>query len=420
MADQGRLDRQLRIPQWHQEMLTGARIGVVGDYGPATSLFLLGTAALGINQVQVVAPRLDERLISLARGLNPDWQLRYFEGFLTHPGFREVLGRDNLVVDLSTYGLANKIVLEEAFQHKLTVLRGFSYQDESESGFKIFAYARGREWLELQEVVSERNLPGRAGSSDGVLDILVAGIILEETKKFFLGGSLRANLSRYRRPRLPPIGRQPTMGIVGAGALGNFVGLGLALAGFKDLTFIDPDVIEVTNLNRQVFFAGAVGAGKAETLADRLNRWFGTRARGVQDYFTGSDDIAGFEVVFDCVDNFASRIALSNACAAAGKILISGGSDVSKGQVVAYHPVRQPQTPAALLGLAEIAAGRPQSVPQRERAACVYQPDPAVIMTNQIIGGFMVEAGRKVLAGLAAPPLFYDADAEDKFLLVDA
>ena len=175
-------------------------VGVVGDYGPATSLFLLGTAALGINQVQVVAPRLDERLISLARGLNPDWQLRYFEGFLTHPGFREVLGRDNLVVDLSTYGLANKIVLEEAFQHKLTVIRGFSCQDESETGFKIFAYARGREWLELQEVVSERNLPGRAGSSDGVLDILVAGIILEETKKFFLGGSL----SGESEPLPPP------------------------------------------------------------------------------------------------------------------------------------------------------------------------------------------------------------------------
>ena len=144
---------------------------------------------------------------------------------------------------------------------------------------------RGREWLELQEVVSERNLPGRPGTSDGVLDILVAGIILEETKKYFLQGSLATNLIRYRRPRLPPLGRQPSLGIVGAGALGNFVGLGLALAGFKDMTFIDPDVIELTNLNRQVFFAGAVGAGKAETLADRLNQWFDTRARGVQDYF---------------------------------------------------------------------------------------------------------------------------------------
>jgi molybdopterin/thiamine biosynthesis adenylyltransferase len=415
MADQGRLDRQLRIPQWNQEVLTSARIGVVGDYGLATSIFLLGTAALGINQVRVVSPQLDERLISLARRINPDWQLRQFEGFLTHPGCREVLGRGNLVVDLSSYGLTNKIILEEAFQYKLTVLRGSRRQEEEGEEFKIFAYARGREWLELQEVVSERNLPGWPGTSDGVLDILVAGIILEETKKYFLQGSLATNLIRYRRPRLPPLGRQPSLGIVGAGALGNFVGLGLALAGFKDMTFIDPDVIELTNLNRQVFFAGAVGAGKAETLADRLNQWFDTRARGVQDYFKSSHDLDGFEVVFDCVDNFASRIALSDACAAVGKILISGGSDVSKGQVVVYYPGRQPQTPAALLGLPEIVARRPQSVPNRERAACVYQPDPAVIMTNQIIGGFMVEACRKVLAGMAAPPLFYDAEAEDKF-----
>jgi molybdopterin/thiamine biosynthesis adenylyltransferase len=414
MTERGRLDRQLRIPQWNQDALTGARVGVVGDYGLMTSLYLLGTAALGINQVWVIAPRLDERILSLARRLNPDWQLNFFEGFLTHPGCREVLGRDNLVVDLSTYGLSNKIILEEAFQHKLMVLRGYSGQNEGDE-FKIFGYARDREWLELQEVISEGNLPGRIQASDGVLDIIAAGIILEETKNFFLQGSLAPKMSRYCRPRLLPPVRQPSMGIVGAGALGNFVGLGLALAGFRNLTFIDPDVIELTNLNRQVFFAGAVGAGKAETLADRLNRWFGTRARGVEDYFQSGEDISEFEVVFDCVDNFATRMALSEACAAADKILISGGSDVSKGQVVVYHPERQPQTPAELLGLSEIVAGRAETMQQRQRAACVYQPDPAVIMTNQIIAGFMVEGCRKVLAGMAAPPLFYDAAAEDKF-----
>ena len=321
------------------------------------------------------------------------------------------------MVDLSSYGLANKIILEEAFQHKLTVIRGLIWQDEREEGFKIFTYARGREWLELQEVVSGRNLPGRAEATDGVLDIIAAGIILEETKNVLFGGKISPEVIRYHRPRLRGFLQQPSMGIVGAGALGNFVGLGLALAGFKKMTFIDPDVIEVTNLNRQVFFAGAVGAGKAETLAARLNQWFETRALGVRDYFRDGSDISGFEVIFDCVDNFVSRIALSEACAAAGKILISGGSDVATGQVVVYHPPRQPQTPAVLLGLSEIVAQRPQTGPSRERAACVYQPDPAVIMTNQIIGGFMVEACRKVLSGQEAPPLFYDAEAEQKFAL---
>lgn len=417
MSDQGRLDRQLRIPEWNQGILERAQVGVVGDEGLLTSLYLLGTAALGINRVRVVAPRLDERLISMARRLNPDWHLSHFEGYLTHPCCQEVLGCGNLAVDLSSYGLADKIILENAFQRRLMVIRCLGRQDEREEGFTIFTYVRGREWPELQEVMSGRSLPGNAAARDGAMDIIAAGIILEETKNLLFGGKKSPEVIRYRRSRFPPVIQQPSLAIVGAGALGNFVGLGLALAGFKNMTFIDPDVIEVTNLNRQVFFSGAVGAGKAETLAARLNTWFETRAVGVRDYFRDGSDISGFDGIFDCVDNFDSRIALSEACAAAGKILISGGSDVARGQVVVYHPLRQPQTPAVLLGLSEIVAQRPQRGPGRERAACIYQPDPAVIMTNQIIGGFMVEAFRKVLAGQEAAPLFYDATVDQKIAL---
>ena len=133
---------------------------------------------------------------------------------------------------------------------------------------------------------------------------------------FFWEAASPRNVISYRRP---PVGRTAAAAghrIVGAGALGNFVGLGLALAGFTGLTFIDPDVIEVTNLNRQVFFAEAVGAGKAETLAARLNHCLPPRPWRWQDYFREETDISGFDVIFDCVDNFASRIILSEACAA--------------------------------------------------------------------------------------------------------
>ncbi len=415
MSEPERLDRQLRIPEWNQGLLGRARIGVVGDAGLLTPLYLLAAAALGINQVRVVAPRLDERFLSLARRLNPEWQLSHFAGYYTHPFCQEAFRHCNLVVDLGRYGLADKILLEQAFQNKLTVIRALGWQDEREEGFKIFTYRKGREWLELQEVVSEVNLPGRAADTDGVLDIIAAGLILEETKNILLGGLPSSEMIGYRRPRLARPPRQLSIGVVGAGALGNFVGLGLALAGFKQLTFIDPDDIEVTNLNRQVFFAGAVGEGKAETLAARLNQWFGTQAVGVREYFREAGEAGGFEVMFDCVDNFAGRLAISEACARTGTILISGGSDVATGQVVVYHPQTQPQTPASLLGFDHIVAQTPPGGFNRARAACVYQPDPAVIMTNQIIGGFMVEGGRKVLAGLEAPPLFYDARSDKRF-----
>ena len=235
------------------------------------------------------------------------------------------------------------------------------------------------------------------------MDIIAAGIILEETKNLLFGGKISPEVIRYRRPRFPPVTQQPSLAIVGAGALGNFVGLGLALAGFKNMTFIDPDVIEVTNLNRQVFFSGAVGAGKAETLAARLNTWFETRAVGVRDYFRDGSDISGFDGIFDCVDNFDSRIALSEACAAAGKILISGGSDVARRPGSGLSPPEAASDSSCFTGFVRDCGPATSERPRnRERAACIYQPDPAVIMTNQIIGGFMVEAFRKVLAGQEA------------------
>ncbi len=409
-----RLDRQLRIPEWRQEMLSRARLGVVADDAQLTSVFLLGAAALGLNEVRVIAPWLDERLIGLARALNPDFRLQHLTGYLTHPLCLEALRHCHPLVDLSHFGLASKILLEQAFQHRLTVVRGHRWQEAQTQGLAVWTYQRGREWLDLQEVLPAAQLPGwTVPNLDGVLDIIAAGIMLEEIKVILMTGQSSPEVSAYTGPRWPEPEQQPTIGIVGAGALGNFVGLGLALAGFRHLTFIDPDVIEVTNLNRQIFFGGAVGAGKAQTLAARLHQDFGTRAQYVADYFQ-EQDVRHFDLIFDCVDNFASRIAISEACAAYHKPLLSGGADVSRGQVVACHPLLQPQTPAALLKMYEVQKTREEENRRQPRAACIYQPNPAVIMTNQVIGGFMVEAARHLLAGLPWPPLWYEATAPQK------
>ena len=413
------MDRQLRIPRWNQGILARARLGVVGDEGYLTSLFLLAAAALGINHLRVLAPALDERFISLARDLNPEWHLHRFQGYCTHPFCYEVFSQCHLVVDLSRYSLAHKILLEQAFQGNLPVLRALSWQTEVEQGFKIFTYRKGREWLELQEILSPHNLPVMVGSPDGVLDIIAAGIILEETKNILLEGRSSPELICYRTPRSALPEKQPAIAVVGAGALGNFVGLGLALAGFRDITFIDPDLIDVTNLNRQVFFGRAVGASKSETLAAQLNRLFQTRAAARREFFQEGTDCAGFEVIFDCVDNFASRIVLSETCASLGKILISGGTDVAGGQVVTYRPGDNRPTPAAVLGLYNIEAQRAAAQLPQDKAACIYQPDPAVIMSNKIIAGLMVDACRKVLSGYEAPPLFYDSRTDHKISLSD-
>jgi molybdopterin/thiamine biosynthesis adenylyltransferase len=389
-------------------------VGVVGDHDRLASLYVLAAAALGVNHLVVLAPRLDEKLAGLAREINPDLDLVFMEGYFAHSLMADLFQGCRVLVDLSRYGLANKLLLETGRRNNLPVIRGFFLEEAEAAGFRLFTYMPGREWQELGELIAPRSLPHRP-PDDGVLHLIIAGLALEETKNILMGRQVSAALISHRRPATAAPGTNPRILVVGAGALGNFVGLGLAYAGYPRLTFMDPDVVELTNLNRQVFFAEAVGRSKAETLAARLNDLFGLTTAAQVTAFSPDTDISGFEVLFDCVDNFETRLALSAAAREQGKVLISGGSSVEAGQVVAFDPARGGPTPAALLGLADIVAQRGESASRQDREACVYQPDPSVIMTNQVIAGFMVEAFRQLMAGQEAEPIFYEAGGDRKF-----
>ena len=63
--------------------------------------------------------------------------------------------------------------------------------------------------------------------------------------------------------------------IIGAGALANECAKNLAMAGVGHLTFVDYDHVEVTNLNRCVFFSAEdLKQPKSEVLAERVNQQF--------------------------------------------------------------------------------------------------------------------------------------------------
>ena len=452
-----RFDRQMRIPGWNQEALAQARVGVVGDDPWLTGIFITAAAALGINRLTAVAPELDERLLAAAQGLNPELDLAVFPGHFSHFLLEELLAGCTVLVDLGRHALAAKLLLTYANQEHLPLVRGYTFEGDGAAGLKLFTYHKGREWRDLLQVLPQAQLPF-LGQSDPVLALVTAGLVLEETKKLLLGEPVTPEVISYVRGLpdrtsppypgpLPPAGgegeeatrgfspspdsendpgtlasfhasnytenRKPKtenpLAIVGAGALGNFVGLGLAALGFGPLTFIDPDPVEVTNLNRQVLFWDAVGQAKAEALATRLAKWFDIAARAEPTYMTRATDLSRFAAIFDCTDNHESRIILSEKCRANGQILISGGTGVEAGQVVIFNPATGGPTPAELLGLYDLVGRREIDVAERQRASCVYAPEPAVIMTNQIIGGLMVDAWRRLLGGDTPPNLFYDA-----------
>lgn len=406
-----RLDRQLRIEGWDQRALAEAQIGIVGDDDLLASLYLLSSSALGINHIVVLAPRLDATLLDIAQKVNPALEITFLEGFYTHPMLKDIFGGCAVLVDLSQYALANKLLLEKGFREEIPVIRGFCYERDGEQGLKVFTYIKGREWQELEEIISRWNLP-TDHLDDGVLAIVASGIVLEETKNLLMSGKVSEDVITYNRRKLGPIRCDSRICVVGAGAVGNFVGLGLACAGFRKVTFTDPDVVEMTNLNRQVFFYDAIGLRKAETVARRLNEMFGMDAQGSMTSFGEDTDISAYDVIFDCVDNFEARIVLSEMCRDQNKVLISGGTSVDAGQVVVYDPKQGGGTPAEVLGLHDIVEKREIDTVRGESEPCAYRPDPSVIMTNQIIAGFMVDSYRMLLEGQEATNIFYDSRSD--------
>ncbi|MGB0908627.1 MAG: HesA/MoeB/ThiF family protein [Maricaulaceae bacterium] len=126
--------------------------------------------------------------------------------------------------------------------------------------------------------------------------------------------------------------------IIGAGGLGGPAGLYLAAAGVGHITIIDDDVIEASNLQRQVQFVHTdIGMNKAVVMADTLedlNPDVTARAKSMRlTASNAAEMIAGHDVVLDGVDNFEARYAINAACLSANIPLVSGALGRFNGQV---------------------------------------------------------------------------------------
>jgi molybdopterin/thiamine biosynthesis adenylyltransferase len=166
-----------------------------------------------------------------------------------------------------------------------------------------------------------------------------------------------AQLLRYSRHILLPelgVDAQRKFGaahalVVGAGGLGAPAAQFLAAAGVGTITLCDADVVDLTNLQRQILYATAdVGARKVDAAAARLHAVnpevrIATVPARVGDALLASL-VAAADVVLDCTDNFATRHAINRACVAARTPLVSGAAIRFDGQIAVFDP-RDPASP---------------------------------------------------------------------------
>jgi len=184
--------------------------------------------------------------------------------------------------------------------------------------------------------------------------------------------------------------------VVGAGGLGSPAALYLASAGVGHITLIDHDVVDVTNLQRQIAHTQErVGQFKVDSLQmaiAQINPEVQVKSIAQRaDAVLLSEYVALADVVLDCTDNFATRHAINLACVQHAKPLVSGAALKMDGQVAVFD-TRQSEAPCY---------------------ACVFPPNQELEETRcatmgvlaplvGIIGSMQATEALKILSGIGS------------------
>lgn len=160
---------------------------------------------------------------------------------------------------------------------------------------------------------------------------------------------------RYRRHlSLPEVGEagqakllQARVLLLGAGGLGSPAALYLAAAGVGTLGIVDSDVVDLSNLQRQVIHTrerqGQPKVASARAAIEALNP--DVKVVGFEERLTSHNVLKileGFDVVLDGGDNFPTRYLLNDACVMLGKPNVHGSIFRFEGQVTSFVPGKGP------------------------------------------------------------------------------
>ena len=136
--------------------------------------------------------------------------------------------------------------------------------------------------------------------------------------------------------------------IVGLGGLGSPVAMYLAASGIGHIVLSDYDVVELSNLQRQIVHRSTdVGRNKVDSARDTLLA-LNPEIEVTPKHWTLDEDldaeVAAATVVVDATDNFESRFALNAACWRHSTPLVSGAAIRMEGQIAVFDP-RDPDSP---------------------------------------------------------------------------
>ncbi|MBX5484330.1 MAG: molybdopterin-synthase adenylyltransferase MoeB [Myxococcaceae bacterium] len=160
---------------------------------------------------------------------------------------------------------------------------------------------------------------------------------------------------RYRRHLIiPEVGEEgqakllkAKVLLMGAGGLGSPAALYLAAAGVGTIGVVDSDVVDLSNLQRQVIHTESrIGQPKVESAREAINALNpDVKVIGFQERLTSQNVmriLEGFDLIIDGGDNFPTRYLINDACVLQKKPNIHGSIFRFEGQVTTFLPGQGP------------------------------------------------------------------------------
>ena len=251
-------------------------------------------------------------------------------------------GRDAVQLEATNVG-----ELLERLAARYEPLKGHLFADDGRLRSFINVYVNDRDIRQL----SQRQTPVKPGDTISIIPSIAGGTAVAEQRPALS----HEEILRYSRHLiLPDVGvegqrklKAARVLLVGAGGLGSPAALYLAAAGVGTLGLVDFDVVDKTNLQRQIIHGtSTVGRPKLDSAKERIQdlnpnvqvETFETRLTSEN----ALDIIREFEIVADGTDNFPTRYLVNDACVLLGKPNVYGSIFRFEGQATVFAPYEGP------------------------------------------------------------------------------
>ncbi len=429
-----RYDRQQRIQGWDQAKLSSAKITIAGADALCQQVAISATA-LGFGTIEIYGKGINEtlpedenydysqgvlnfeaeRFSSRAKSLeqflkkiNPDASIAGVNIDLSRN--LGIIGETGLIID-ATNNLDSKVELIQYAADKSIPLISIASDDTKAKTGLLPAASRRTRSSERELLISNLYfLEFNQKKQGSITSQFIAGIAVDEARKLFmplqneallediiiynLASSQRFNDENDLQVETSSLSNYRVL-MIGAGALGIMAGIQLASNNIGEITIVDFDAVETTNLNRQVLHYDAVGQQKATSLARKLKQINPRiKIKTKNERITLDSEVlfekGRFDAIIDGVDNNKTRALLNYFSLKYNIPMISAGTRYNGGQITTSMPGRN----ACLNCQADI-----DRLAQSDHrpASCIYAPTPSVITSNQIIGAGIVGELRAVL-----------------------